>query len=134
MARTAEVKRDARIGEAEAKKDARIKEAMAEEEKMAARFVNDTEIAKAQRDFEIKKATYDAEVETKVGESCERVVKKDKIPPQMQEYPNAQNIRQCTYVALWQRRLVYKQYKHARITKKGRSQNRYPRTQVGMLL
>ncbi|XP_008477980.1 flotillin-1 [Diaphorina citri] len=67
MARTAEVKRDARIGEAEAKKDARIKEAMAEEEKMAARFVNDTEIAKAQRDFEIKKATYDAEVETKMA-------------------------------------------------------------------
>lgn len=69
MARTAEVKRDAKIGEAEAKKDARIKEALAEEEKMAARFVNDTEIAKAQRDFEIKKATYDAEVETKRAEA-----------------------------------------------------------------
>uniref|UniRef100_A0A8D9APA1 Flotillin-1 n=1 Tax=Cacopsylla melanoneura TaxID=428564 RepID=A0A8D9APA1_9HEMI len=69
MARTAEVKRDARVGEAEAKKDARIKEAMAEEEKMAARFVNDTEIAKARRDFEIKKATYDAEVETKRAEA-----------------------------------------------------------------
>lgn len=74
MARTAEVKRDARIGEAEAKKDARIKEAMAEEEKMAARFVNDTEIAKAQRDFEIKKATYDAEVETKVR-WCKRLLR-----------------------------------------------------------
>jgi flotillin len=38
MARTAEVKRDARIGEAEAKKDAQIKEAIAEEERMAARY------------------------------------------------------------------------------------------------
>ena len=37
MARTAEVKRDARIGEAEAKRDAQIKEAIAEEERMAAR-------------------------------------------------------------------------------------------------
>ena len=37
MARTAEVKRDARIGEAEAKKDAQIKEAIAEEERMASR-------------------------------------------------------------------------------------------------
>ena len=37
MARTAEVKRDARIGEAEAKRDARIKEAIAEEERMAAK-------------------------------------------------------------------------------------------------
>lgn len=37
MARTAEVKRDARIGEAEARKDAQIKEAIAEEERMASR-------------------------------------------------------------------------------------------------
>ena len=39
MARTAEVKRDARIGEAEAKKDAQIKEAIAEEQRMASRYV-----------------------------------------------------------------------------------------------
>jgi flotillin len=38
MARTAEVKRDARIGEAEARKDAQIKEAIAEEERMASRY------------------------------------------------------------------------------------------------
>ena len=38
MARTAEVKRDARIGEADAKRDAQIKEAIAEEERMAARY------------------------------------------------------------------------------------------------
>jgi hypothetical protein len=30
------------------------------------RFLNDTEIAKAQRDFELKKAAYDVEVQTKV--------------------------------------------------------------------
>lgn len=40
MARTAEVKRDARIGEAEAKRDALIKEAIAEEERMAAKYDN----------------------------------------------------------------------------------------------
>ena len=40
MARTAEVKRDARIGEAEAKRDAQIKEAIAEEERMASRYVS----------------------------------------------------------------------------------------------
>ena len=66
MARTAEVKRDARIGEADAKRDAQIKEAIAEEERLAARLANDIEIAKAQRDFELKKAAYDAEVQTKV--------------------------------------------------------------------
>lgn len=39
MARTAEVKRDARIGEAEARKETTIKEAMAEEERMAAKYI-----------------------------------------------------------------------------------------------
>merc|ERR1719391_580157 len=69
MARTAEVKRDARIGEAEAKKDAQIKEAIAEEQRMASRLMNDTEIAKAKRDFELKKAAYDVEVQTKKAEA-----------------------------------------------------------------
>ena len=69
MARTSEVKRDARIGEAEAKRDALIQEALAEEERMAARYLNDAEIAKAQRDFELKKAAYDIEVFTKKAES-----------------------------------------------------------------
>ncbi|KAL9875149.1 flotillin-1 isoform X2 [Glossina fuscipes] len=69
MARTAEVKRDARIGEAEARSEAQIKEAIAEEQRMASRFLNDTEIAKAQRDFELKKAAYDVEVQTKKAEA-----------------------------------------------------------------
>merc|ERR1719369_2449091 len=69
MARTAEVKRDARIGEAEAKRDAQIKEAIAEEERMASRLLNDTEIAKSKRDFELKKAAYDVEVQTKKAEA-----------------------------------------------------------------
>ena len=69
MARTAEVKRDARIGEAEAQRDALIKEALAEEDKMAAKYLNDAEIAKAQKDFEMKKAAYDYEIFTKKAES-----------------------------------------------------------------
>lgn len=69
LARTSEVKRDARIGESEAKRDALIKEALAEEEQKASRFINDAEIAKAQRDFELKKASYDMEVFTKRAES-----------------------------------------------------------------
>ncbi|XP_022907870.1 flotillin-1-like [Onthophagus taurus] len=69
MARTAEVKRDARIGEAEARCDAQIKEAIAEEQRMASVLLNDTEIAKARRDFELKKAAYDVEVQTKNAEA-----------------------------------------------------------------
>ena len=42
---------------------------MAEEQRMAARYVNDIEIAKAQRDYELKKAAYDQEVLTKKAQA-----------------------------------------------------------------
>jgi len=46
-----------------------FQEALAEEQRLAARYVNDIEIAKAQRDFELKKAAYDQEVQTKKSQS-----------------------------------------------------------------
>ncbi|XP_028575613.1 flotillin-1 isoform X1 [Podarcis muralis] len=68
-ARTAQVQKDARIGEAEAKRDAGIKEAKAKQEKLSAQYLSETEMAKAQRDYELKKATYDYEVNTRKAES-----------------------------------------------------------------
>ncbi|XP_052000706.1 flotillin-1-like [Xyrauchen texanus] len=68
-ARTAQVQRDARIGEAQFKRDAVIKEAHAMQEKVSAQYKNDIEMAKAQRDYELKKAAYDVEVNTKKAES-----------------------------------------------------------------
>lgn len=64
QARTAEVLRDARIGEAECNRDSLIQTALAEEKRVAAKLVNDTEIELYKRNFEIKKASYDMEVET----------------------------------------------------------------------
>jgi len=46
-----------------------LQEAIAEEQRMAAKYVNDIEIAKAQRDFELKNATFDQEVQTKKAQS-----------------------------------------------------------------
>ena len=69
QARTAQVKRDALIGEAEARRDATIAEALAEEQRMESKLVNDTEIARSKRDFELKKATYDTEVNTAKAEA-----------------------------------------------------------------
>ena len=43
-----------------------FQEALAEEARMRAKYENDTEIAKAKRDYELKKAAYDIEVFTKV--------------------------------------------------------------------
>ncbi len=61
--RTAEVKRDATIGEAEATRDAKMKSAVALQEGEQAKFAADAEIALAQRDFAIRQAQYQAEVE-----------------------------------------------------------------------
>merc|ERR1712048_763525 len=64
MGRTAEVKRDARIGEAVANMESSIKEAEAEQERMMSKFANDTLIAEAKRDFDLRKAENDKEVMT----------------------------------------------------------------------
>uniref|UniRef100_A0A3B4XUG7 Flotillin n=1 Tax=Seriola lalandi dorsalis TaxID=1841481 RepID=A0A3B4XUG7_SERLL len=68
-ARTAQVQKDARIGEAQNKRDAVIREAHAMQEKISAQYKNEIEMAKAQRDYELKKAAYDIEVNTKKAES-----------------------------------------------------------------
>jgi flotillin len=62
--RTAEVKRDAVIGEAEATRDAKIKSSLALQLGERAKFDADANIAGAQRDFQIKQAQFLAEVET----------------------------------------------------------------------
>ena len=61
--RTAEVKRDAVIGEAEAERDAKIRSAQARQEGERAKFSADAEIAQANRDFQIRQAQYQAEIE-----------------------------------------------------------------------
>jgi flotillin len=62
--RTAEVKRDATIGEAEASRDATIKSSLALQAGETAKFQAEAEIAQAQRDFAIRQAQYQAEIET----------------------------------------------------------------------
>uniref|UniRef100_G1QAL2 Flotillin n=1 Tax=Myotis lucifugus TaxID=59463 RepID=G1QAL2_MYOLU len=62
---TAQVQKDARIGEAEAKRDAGIREAKAKQEKVSAQYLSEIKMAKAQRDYELKKATYDIEYNTR---------------------------------------------------------------------
>jgi flotillin len=69
QARTAEVQRDARIGEAEARMQSGIAEAKAEMQRMEAMLINQTGIAKAKRDFDTKKAMYDVEVNTAKAEA-----------------------------------------------------------------
>uniref|UniRef100_A0A2K6SZY9 Flotillin n=1 Tax=Saimiri boliviensis boliviensis TaxID=39432 RepID=A0A2K6SZY9_SAIBB len=64
VAQTAQVQKDARIGEAEAKRDAGIREAKAKQEKVSAQSLSEIEMAKTQRDYELTKATHDIEVST----------------------------------------------------------------------
>ncbi len=69
--RTAEVKRDATIGEAEATRDAKIKSALALQEGEKAKFSADAEIALAQRDFAVRQAQYQAEVESQKAKAAQ---------------------------------------------------------------
>lgn len=69
LQRIAEVDRDAKIGEAENERDAGMKTAVANQEMMSKKYINDILIEEAKRDFKLKKAAYDMEVETKKAES-----------------------------------------------------------------
>jgi len=67
--RIAQVKRDAIIAQAEADRDATIKSAEANQAGQEAKFKAETEIALAQRDYEAKKAEYQAAVNQKTAEA-----------------------------------------------------------------
>src|SRR5262245_30462923 len=67
--RTAEVKRDAIIGEAQAQRDATIKSAMADQEGKTKRYEADVAIAQALRDKESRQAEFDAAVKAKQAEA-----------------------------------------------------------------
>jgi flotillin len=67
--RTAEVKRDAIIGEAQAQRDATIKSAMADQEGKTKRYEADVVIALSLRDKESRQAEFDAAVKAKQAEA-----------------------------------------------------------------
>jgi flotillin len=69
--RTAEVKRDASIGEAEALRDAKIKSSQAMQQGERAKFDADADIAQAQRDFALRQAQYQAEIETQKARAAQ---------------------------------------------------------------
>jgi len=98
-ARTAEVQRDARIGQAEASMQARMAEARAEEERLQAKLLNETEIARAKRDFDIKKASYDVEVNTAKAEAemafdLQKAKQQQKIEEQKQQVKVVERLQQ----------------------------------------
>jgi len=82
----AEASRDAAIGEAEAKRDAGIREAEADEKRQAARFQADTGIAQSERDYATEKAGYDQQVNARRAEA--------ELAYPLQEAKTRQQIRQ----------------------------------------
>ncbi|MGI8603635.1 MAG: flotillin family protein [Verrucomicrobiales bacterium] len=67
--RIAQVKRDAQIAQAEADRDAMIKSAQATQAGQEAKFIADTKIAEAQRDYQSNVAQYQAAVNQKKAEA-----------------------------------------------------------------
>jgi flotillin len=69
QARTAEVKRDAAIGQALAARDATIKSAEARQEGETAKYEAETKIAESEKSYSVQKATYQAEINRKQAEA-----------------------------------------------------------------
>jgi flotillin len=69
--RTAEVKRDATIGEADATRDAKIRSAAALQEGEKARLEAQANISQSERDMAIRQAQYAAEVETEKARAAQ---------------------------------------------------------------
>ena len=67
--RTAEVRRDATIGQAEAERDAGIRSAEAKRAQQAATYEAETKIAESERSFNVQKAAYDQEVNARQAEA-----------------------------------------------------------------
>ena len=67
--RTAEVRRDATIGQAEAERDAGIRSAEAKRAQEAATYEAETRIAESERSFNVQKASYDQEVNARQAEA-----------------------------------------------------------------
>jgi flotillin len=67
--RIAEVQCEARVGQAQNKMESGIREAQAEEIRKKAEYKNAGDVASAERDFSVKKAGYDQEVNTKKATS-----------------------------------------------------------------
>ncbi|HEX9743943.1 MAG TPA: SPFH domain-containing protein [bacterium] len=84
--RTAQVKRDAVIGQAEADRDSTIKSAQAYQEGQEAKFQADTGIAQAERDYQIKVAEYTAAVNKEKA--------KADLAYDLQKYETAQAVKQ----------------------------------------
>ena len=67
--RTAEVKRDAAIGQAEAARDATIKSAEARQAGETAKYQSETRIAESEKSYAVQKAAYDKEVNQQRAEA-----------------------------------------------------------------
>lgn len=83
---TAAVRRDADIGVAEAERDTGIREAECKKEMLDVKFVADTKIADSKREFEMQKASFTQEVNTKKAEA--------QLAYELQAAKEQQNIRQ----------------------------------------
>ena len=69
--RTAEVKRDAEIGQAEANRDSKIKASLALQEGEKVRLETEAQIAQSHRETEIQKAQVQAEIESERAKSLQ---------------------------------------------------------------
>ncbi|MHB9024128.1 MAG: flotillin family protein [Armatimonadota bacterium] len=102
--RIAQVKRDAVIGEAEANRDAVIRSAQANQEGQTAKYLADTQVAEADRDYKMNLAQYTASVNQKKAEAdlaydlqkfqTQQLVTAEEVKVQVVEKENQINVQE----------------------------------------
>ena len=109
--RTAEVKRDAEIGEAEAQRDSKMKASIALQEGERVKYDAEAQITQAQRDFQVRQAKYLAEVQgeqaraTQAGPLGEAMAKQNVIAEQIK----IDRIRTQEQIAVQEQEVLRKQ-------------------------
>ena len=109
--RTAEVKRDAEIGQAEANRDSKIKASLALQEGEKVRLETEAQIAQSQRETEIQKAQVQAEIESeraKAGQAGPLAEAKAQQQVTVEEV-RVEKVRTQEYIAVQEQEVLRKE-------------------------
>lgn len=109
--RTAEVKRDAEIGQAEANRDSKIKASLALQEGEKVRLETEAQIAQSQRETEIQKAQVQAEIESERAKASQAGPLADAKAQQMvtAEEVRVEKVRTQEYIAVQEQEVLRKE-------------------------
>lgn len=132
--RTAEVRRDARMGEAQANMEAGIKEAQALQTKEEARYLNEEKMAEAQRTYEIEQAKYNEQIfvqqaQADLAYNLQAAIQRQKI---VEEEAKIKEIERAQQILIQEQEILRKQKELDANVKQPALAERYKKEQLAL--